>query len=721
MSVINEIKRYNGSSWVGDSIGALASNVTLSSTIYGSTNLNTSLINILPTYYDNDFLVQSFNGQMDTDNINNITVTEIDSALSNYNTSRGSIVNRISQIESYINDFTYTGNASTKNITNNSLVDLFHPVGSVYMSTNSTSPEVLFGGKWEQIQDSFLKGVSQNTLSESLNGTFDETYTITQGYIWSSYIKTYANAPKAHGAPMSDGIIYLSNSEHPAPSSQSYILNHKPIEGSNITALYVHKTVENTQALQQETIIIPTTNSTNTVNLNYGSITYNANTNSITLEKTIDSYMALINIQYQTKTSGQNMRWIHQENLPHQEGTFNVRQVRTASLIHSSSNYSDTYRSVRFTHTTPGTSGATSINTTSAGNYSRGLVIDFGGGQPTDFTPPYYTVYMWKRILPIATFYTEGIDTGDNIPLQTWNCNIGDTWEDFVNSNFNDSIFSISGNFVIYSSQYASSRSVLLDNQTPVQPTDQIINNTTYLISVGCCFASDTQIMTDIIGTTKPIQNIDIGDTVVIQNVNTGERKTTTALKVANEHYPTYQLATVEFTNGLVLQYNPYHPIWTTNGYKTLGYYKNYETLQVGDTVLLNNNIQITVKSIDIKDIQNGDYTTYNILLAGVNDYYLEDEWGYFANNILVHHGVINYFDENVYRLRHKEDCINKNLYKDFDFNNSSDEEVIQFVVNLYKENETAYKEYMKYYLTAQQYLRFVELYPQIKSLLDKD
>lgn len=36
------------------------------------------------------------------------------------------------------------------------LLDLVHPVGSVYMSTDGTSPETLFGGKWESVKDRFL-------------------------------------------------------------------------------------------------------------------------------------------------------------------------------------------------------------------------------------------------------------------------------------------------------------------------------------------------------------------------------------------------------------------------------------------------------------------------------------------------------------------------------------------------------------------------------------
>ena len=37
-----------------------------------------------------------------------------------------------------------------------SLFGKMHPVGSIYLSVSSTSPATLFGGKWEQIKDTFL-------------------------------------------------------------------------------------------------------------------------------------------------------------------------------------------------------------------------------------------------------------------------------------------------------------------------------------------------------------------------------------------------------------------------------------------------------------------------------------------------------------------------------------------------------------------------------------
>ena len=44
------------------------------------------------------------------------------------------------------------------------LFDLVYPVGSVYISTNATSPATLFGGSWTQIQGRFLVGCGSNGI-----------------------------------------------------------------------------------------------------------------------------------------------------------------------------------------------------------------------------------------------------------------------------------------------------------------------------------------------------------------------------------------------------------------------------------------------------------------------------------------------------------------------------------------------------------------------------
>lgn len=45
---------------------------------------------------------------------------------------------------------------------NNKWVDVLHPVGSFYLSTDSASPADLFGGTWTQIDNAVLRGGESN-------------------------------------------------------------------------------------------------------------------------------------------------------------------------------------------------------------------------------------------------------------------------------------------------------------------------------------------------------------------------------------------------------------------------------------------------------------------------------------------------------------------------------------------------------------------------------
>lgn len=43
-----------------------------------------------------------------------------------------------------------------------SIVNLVYPIGSIYMSVNSTSPATLFGGTWQRLTGRFLLGATDN-------------------------------------------------------------------------------------------------------------------------------------------------------------------------------------------------------------------------------------------------------------------------------------------------------------------------------------------------------------------------------------------------------------------------------------------------------------------------------------------------------------------------------------------------------------------------------
>ena len=57
-------------------------------------------------------------------------------------------------------------------------LNYMYPVGSIYISVNSTSPQTLFGGIWEQIQGKFLLASSSSHTAGSTGGVESNTLTI---------------------------------------------------------------------------------------------------------------------------------------------------------------------------------------------------------------------------------------------------------------------------------------------------------------------------------------------------------------------------------------------------------------------------------------------------------------------------------------------------------------------------------------------------------------
>ena len=57
------------------------------------------------------------------------------------------------------------------------MLDSVYPIGAIYISVSNTSPSVLFGGTWEEIQGRFLLGRSSDHAAGSTGG--EETHTLT--------------------------------------------------------------------------------------------------------------------------------------------------------------------------------------------------------------------------------------------------------------------------------------------------------------------------------------------------------------------------------------------------------------------------------------------------------------------------------------------------------------------------------------------------------------
>lgn len=60
------------------------------------------------------------------------------------------------------------------------ILDSTYPVGSIYMSGNSTSPATLFGGTWSQLENRFLLGAGSSYTAGNTGGAATVTLTTTQ-------------------------------------------------------------------------------------------------------------------------------------------------------------------------------------------------------------------------------------------------------------------------------------------------------------------------------------------------------------------------------------------------------------------------------------------------------------------------------------------------------------------------------------------------------------
>lgn len=75
------------------------------------------------------------------------------------------------------------------------ILNIIYPVGSIYMSTNSTNPSTLFGGAWKQIKDRFLLACGDSYKSGQTGGEAEHTLTVdelpTHTHAYGYSIKTY--------------------------------------------------------------------------------------------------------------------------------------------------------------------------------------------------------------------------------------------------------------------------------------------------------------------------------------------------------------------------------------------------------------------------------------------------------------------------------------------------------------------------------------------------
>ena len=99
-----------------------------------------------------------------------------------------------------------------------------YPVGSIYLSVNSTSPASLFGGTWEQLKDRFLLGAGSAYAAGSTGGEAAHTLSINE--IPSHAGHLYGNAGGVNGKGDAKG-AWLKEININSSLTTSYGWNYK--------------------------------------------------------------------------------------------------------------------------------------------------------------------------------------------------------------------------------------------------------------------------------------------------------------------------------------------------------------------------------------------------------------------------------------------------------------------------------------------------------------
>lgn len=118
------------------------------------------------------------------------------------------------------------------------LVDSIYPVGSIYMSVESTSPATLFGGTWSQLQNRFLLGAGSSYTAGNTGGAATVTLTTSQMPAHThtftgtaaSHTHTLKNKKTTWGSSGSSNVVIDSTS-----SSYSSLVNVTNVNSTSIT------------------------------------------------------------------------------------------------------------------------------------------------------------------------------------------------------------------------------------------------------------------------------------------------------------------------------------------------------------------------------------------------------------------------------------------------------------------------------------------------------
>ena len=168
-----------------------------------SNNGNLGLVSMSGDFIEDEFVKLTFNGtdttlitQVQTDNGNsNGDIYLIDSPRSFMGNGQQTLYGQVK--EDSIIDTGYNN------------IDQIYPVGCIYMSVNTVSPSLLFGGTWEKLQDVFLFGANNTNLGAT-GGEQTHTLSVNEMPKHTHVQNTHNHTQNSHGHSPGSGRSYLT-------------------------------------------------------------------------------------------------------------------------------------------------------------------------------------------------------------------------------------------------------------------------------------------------------------------------------------------------------------------------------------------------------------------------------------------------------------------------------------------------------------------------------
>lgn len=134
-----------------------------------------------------------------------------------------------------------------KKVINRDVPNKIYPIGSIYISVNSTNPSELFGGTWEQIQDTFLLASGTTYTNGSTGG--EATHTLT-----TNEMPSHTHVQNAHSHnPSSKGANWVPNTQSVTRSRFSTSSGNKYIPATESMEHWVWGGTSSTTATNQNT------------------------------------------------------------------------------------------------------------------------------------------------------------------------------------------------------------------------------------------------------------------------------------------------------------------------------------------------------------------------------------------------------------------------------------------------------------------------------------